>query len=75
MNKKLSTKRIAIIRARLLAELHERRVITFTKNENYDYWFVSCAMYREQMIVREPVGRHLGNVIFSISLPVQGMVW
>lgn len=75
MTKQLSTKQIAKARTELMSELRERHVITFTKIENYAYWFVSCDMDRERLIVREPVGRFLGNVIFSVSLPVAGMVW
>lgn len=70
MSKQLSAKQVAKYRAELLAELTERHVITFTKNERYEYWFVSCEMDREGLIVREPVGKFLGNVIFSISLPL-----
>jgi hypothetical protein len=75
MTKKLSPKQITEARAALLAELAERHTLTFTKSENYAYWFVSCDLDREHLIVREPVGKHLGNVIFSVSLPVAGMVW
>lgn len=75
MSKQLSAKKIAQVRAQLMAELKERHVITFTKNERPEYWAVSCDMYRERLIVREPVGKFLVNVIFSICLPTPGMVW
>lgn len=44
MQKQFTAKQVAKIRECLMCELRERGVITFTKNENYEYWFVSCEL-------------------------------